>query len=346
MPPIDEKDQDQDQDIAIKDEGPDGEVVELDADDERLSEEKQAAVAGKKEEAKQQEAAEAKEDEGLDADEQERRREERRERRERVRRAIERDKREMQFLRTRNEQVEKRLMALESRTTGTEKAEIDSRLNYLNQQIELAEQVHAKAVSESNGEDATKALQIRDQIREQVRAVKALREKLDAPPQAERAPPVSEAKERVAAFAKVFMSRVKWYDPSGKDDDSAMVLALDNGVVRDGYDPSTPDYWRELEKRVRAKMPQKFKAAAAEPNDDDEDDEDEVPSQPVNAKKPAGGPKLPSNSTGSGNGNTVYISRERKQAMIDAGVWDDPVLRKKYVKRYAEWDRQNAGRNQ
>ena len=37
----------------------------------------------------------------------------------------------------------------------------------------------------------------------------------------------------------------------------------------------------------------------------------------------------------------VYISPERKQAMMDHGVWDDPVLRQKYVKRYMEWDRAN-----
>jgi hypothetical protein len=27
--------------------------------------------------------------------------------------------------------------------------------------------------------------------------------------------------------------------------------------------------------------------------------------------------------------------------LIEAGVWDDPVLRNKYVQRYAEYDRQN-----
>ena len=37
----------------------------------------------------------------------------------------------------------------------------------------------------------------------------------------------------------------------------------------------------------------------------------------------------------------VYISPERKAALIEAGVWDDPVLRQKYVQRYAEYDRQN-----
>ena len=37
----------------------------------------------------------------------------------------------------------------------------------------------------------------------------------------------------------------------------------------------------------------------------------------------------------------VYISPERKEALIEAGVWDDPVLRAKYVKRYSEYDRLN-----
>jgi hypothetical protein len=37
----------------------------------------------------------------------------------------------------------------------------------------------------------------------------------------------------------------------------------------------------------------------------------------------------------------VYVSPDRKQALIDAGVWDDPVLRTKYVKRYQEYDRLN-----
>ena len=40
--------------------------------------------------------------------------------------------------------------------------------------------------------------------------------------------------------------------------------------------------------------------------------------------------------------NEVYISPERKSALIDAGAWEDPVLRKKYLRRYAEYDRKNG----
>ena len=42
--------------------------------------------------------------------------------------------------------------------------------------------------------------------------------------------------------------------------------------------------------------------------------------------------------------NEVYISPERKEAMIEAGVWDDPETRQRYLKQYADYDR-NAGEN-
>ena len=38
--------------------------------------------------------------------------------------------------------------------------------------------------------------------------------------------------------------------------------------------------------------------------------------------------------------NEVYISPDRKEAMIEAGVWDDPVLRNKYLKSYSDYDKQ------
>ncbi len=60
-------------------------------------------------------------------------------------------------------------------------------------------------------------------------------------------------------------------------------------------------------------------------------------------RTPRGGPNV-----GSGREHAptstrkeIYVSPERKAALIEAGVWDDAVLRSKYVKRYAEYDRKN-----
>ena len=46
------------------------------------------------------------------------------------------------------------------------------------------------------------------------------------------------------------------------------------------------------------------------------------------------------NSTGK-VGNTITLSRERVQAIKDAGAWDDPVRRSKMIKAYTEFDKQN-----
>ena len=35
----------------------------------------------------------------------------------------------------------------------------------------------------------------------------------------------------------------------------------------------------------------------------------------------------------------IYVTPERKQAMIDAGIWDDPVRRNQMLKAYASYDR-------
>jgi hypothetical protein len=36
------------------------------------------------------------------------------------------------------------------------------------------------------------------------------------------------------------------------------------------------------------------------------------------------------------------VTPERKQAMIEAGVWDDPVLRQRYLKAYQDYDNGTA----
>ena len=41
--------------------------------------------------------------------------------------------------------------------------------------------------------------------------------------------------------------------------------------------------------------------------------------------------------------NTMTLSRERVQALKDAGMWDDPTKRAKAIRRYADFDRNNKG---
>jgi hypothetical protein len=133
-------------------------------------------------------------------------------------------------------------------------------------------------------------------------------------------------------YANEFIKANPWYDSQGRDEDSAIVIAIDQSLAKDGYNPQTEEYWDELRKRAARRLPEKFKP---ERQSNERDTREE--------RTPRGGPAV-----GSGREHApastrkeIYLSPERKQALIEAGVWDDPVLRMKYAKRYSEYDRAN-----
>lgn len=252
----------------------------------------------------------------------ERRRLEKLERKERREKAIARDKLEMEFLRKRNDELERRLGTVEQRQQEADVTLVDQRMREALNEVEMAEKVIAKAVAAGNGDDVAQAMRYRDQAIAKANALKQQKEKAaTVKPQTERIDDLT------LVHAKEFLNENPWYDPQARDEDSAIVLAIDSSLVRDGYDPKTTEYWDELRKRAARRLPDRFKEQK----------------QPASQRESRGGPSL-----GSGREHAptstrkeVYISPERKQALIDAGVWDDPVLRMKYVKRYAEYDKQN-----
>lgn len=260
----------------------------------------------------------------------ERRRLEKAERRERREQAIKRDKLELDFLRKRNDDLERRLTAQEQRAYQSDLGAYDANIKQAMHEVEMAEQVIAKAVAAGNGEDVTQAMRYRDQAIARAQQLEQVKHRVlqSAQHQQNQAPQLDD---QVMLHAQEFLSQNKWYDPAGRDEDSAIVLAIDQSLVKDGYDPRSADYWDELRKRAARRLPERFNSRAAPPREDREE------------RTPRGGPAV-----GSGREHAptstrreVYISPERKQALIDAGVWDDPKLRQRYVQRYAEYDRQN-----
>ena len=147
-------------------------------------------------------------------------------------------------------------------------------------------------------------------------------------------PPQDKIDEATAYYAKQFIESNKWYDPQGRNEDSAIVMAIDQALAKDGYDPRTEDYWNELERRAARRLPERFGKQSRE-RDDDYGDKQE--------RKPRGGPAVGSGReyAPTSTRKEIYLSPDRKQALIDAGVWDDPVLRMRYAKRYAEYDKAN-----
>lgn len=256
-----------------------------------------------------------------------RRRQEKLERKQRRDEAIKRDKLEMEFLRKRNDDLERRLTAQEQRAAQVDLNSLDAQIAAAMRDAETAERVIAKAVEAGNGSDVTQAMRYRDQAIEKARQLHASKQAALQRP-APAAPAIDDA---TMHHAQEFLRQNTWYDPQGRDEDSAIVLAIDQALVKDGFNPQSGEYWDELRRRAARRLPERFGAPQRSSND------------PAPAREARGGPAV-----GSGREHApattrreVYISPERKQALVDAGVWDDPVLRMKYVKRYAEYDRQN-----
>jgi len=255
----------------------------------------------------------------------ERRRQEKQERKERREKAITRDKIELDFLRKRNDELERRLTAQEQRSQQFDLNQIDAQIEKAKRDAELAERVIAKAIESGNGADVAQALRYRDQAISTANQLTAQKQQA-----AKQAAPMPKVDDLTMHYAREFIQENPWYDPQGRDEDSAIVLAIDQALAKDGFNPQTEDYWDELRSRAARRLPERFGQSKPAPKAEKE-------------RQPRGGPAV-----GSGKEHApastrkeIFISPERKQALIEAGVWDDPVLRMKYVKRYAEYDRAN-----
>jgi len=254
----------------------------------------------------------------------ERRRLEKVERKDRRDQAIKRDKLELDFLRKRNDDLERRVSVQEQRSHQVDLGSYDQAIASATNEVEMAERVIAKAVEAGNGADVAQAMRYRDQAMQKAQQLQYAKQQAAQ----QQRPQAQQIDDMTMHYAKEFMADNPWYDSQGRDEDSAIVIAIDQALAKDGFNSQTEEYWDELRKRTARRLPEKFKNQR----------------QPAKEERtPRGGPAV-----GSGREHApattrkeIYLSPERKQALIDAGVWEDPVLRMKYAKRYSEYDRAN-----
>lgn len=259
--------------------------------------------------------------------------------------AKQRDKTEIAFLRRQNELLERRIGAVETRTNENQVGSIDGQIHSLKTQLGVAEDVIAKAVENKNGEDTVNAIKIRDEIKEDIRKLEDNKGRVvEANKNGERRTGPDNA---VVHNTQIFFSKVPWYNPTqGADEDSDTIRDIEAGMVARGSDPRTATHWQNLEARVKKQFKGRFETGE---DDGDEHSQQNGSGQNRNGNGAAnknGGPRLPANGQDRGGSprNQFMLSPERKQAMQDAGVWDDLVLRKRYIKRYSDYDRDRAAR--
>jgi len=261
----------------------------------------------------------------------ERKKETAKERRERAKLARDRDRKEIEFQRNVIAQLDKRINDLQAFSMGTEARQLQQQLEAVRKEAAQFRDVALRAQQAGNVPDAFQARDLTAQAEAQ--AIQ-LENQLKAVVNAAQAPKQPQVPAFVP-YAKSFAEKKPWYDPSGRDEDSAVVLAIDSVLSKEGRNPNTPDYWEELERRVKSRLPHRYKNESRQDPDDDYVDQDPEP-------KTRRGPPVGGARSGATPGKVqIRLSPERVQAMKDANAWDDPVLRARLAKQYAEFDRRN-----
>lgn len=248
-------------------------------------------------------------------------RERRKKRRETLRKAKEADRLRIEMLQRQNEEMMRRLAAIEGTNHQSAVHTLEQRIAATRAEIVQAEHIIAKATEAGNGDDVVAAMRLRDQAMAQAQQLEYAKHQASQP----RTPQVDP---NVVNYAKQWMEANPWYDPQARDRDSALTKAIDAELAREGYNPASREYWEELTSRVAEAF-----------GDSGEEPQRKASERPRRKAPPTGNTRehAPQSTK-----REIYVTPERKQAMIEAGVWDDPVARNRMLKAYQAYDRNSS----
>ena len=236
-------------------------------------------------------------------------------------------KHKISALEKRNEELARRIAAMENIATSYQFAQIDksiedeaTRVEYAKMKMLEAAQNNDPAAQMEYLEQLTDAKQRLQQVqhykKQQLEVAKAPKQNVP-----------NEMAAEVQRNATQWLKKNSWYDPNARDTDSRIAKVIDQELAADGWDPSDSEYWEELDNRLAARLPHRYTSKGG------------------NTKRSAAGPTASSRvaNTATAKPGTITLSRERVQAIKDAGKWDDVNERNRMIRAYASYDRANKG---
>jgi len=236
-------------------------------------------------------------------------------------------KNKISALEKRNEELARRLANLENGAASLKIAHIDKAVEDEATRVEYAKMKMLQAAQSGDAagqveylEQLTDAKQRLQQIqhykKQQLEAAKSPKQNVPNP-----------TSEEVQRKAQKWLKKNSWFDPQAQDTDSRIAKVIDQELATDGWDPSDSEYWEELDNRLSARLPHRYTAKGGKET------------------KRSPGPTASSRvaNASSAKPGTITLSRERVQAIKDAGSWDDTEKRNKMIRAYATYDRNNKG---
>lgn len=222
-------------------------------------------------------------------------------------------------LKRQNDQMAERLAVLEKRTAGADVARLDKAIEDAALRVQYAKMKIAEAAKIGDGQGVADAQEAWYDAKRNYESLEALKRRSTSEPTSASVPKAPDP--RLQRHASDWMARNDWYDPNGKDTDSKIAVKVDEELVEEGWDPTSEDYWDELDTRLQRYLPHRY-------------------------GKQQGTTRRPRSVVGSGRESSpasrpgeFRLSPERVKAIKDAGKWEDQTERQKMIRRYAEYDR-------
>ena len=238
----------------------------------------------------------------------------------------------LQSLQRENEEFKRRLGQLERNTKAEQLTRIDKGIEDAQVRLEYAKMKLAEATQNNDGHAMVEAQTLWQSAQDETKQLSILRkqqeQELNRPAQAPAPDP------RVQRNAAAWLAKNPWYDPAVGDHDSRLAKRIDVAMSNEGWDPTDPDYWDELDSRLQKELPHRY--------NDSNDDEPRDVRRPRNVVGSSG--REASAAYGGTNRNRVHLSPERVKAMKESGAWDNPARKEAQIKSFMKFDREN-GRN-
>jgi hypothetical protein len=222
--------------------------------------------------------------------------------------------RRLELLQRQNQELMERLAVVEKKTHSSDLARLDKAIEDEELRLQYAMAKLSDAGNRSNGAEMAKAQELWYETRGRVEALKRAKEQA-AKSQTQETGAVNP---QLMRHANQWMENNSWYDPTGNDEDSQIAKIIDQKLHKEGWDPSTEEYWDELDNRLQKRLPHRYNQY------------DEPRRKPRSVVTGSGRESSPR------GGNQFVLSPEQVRAMKDAGFWEDPDKRAKMIKRYAQ----------
>jgi DNA repair exonuclease SbcCD ATPase subunit len=229
-------------------------------------------------------------------------------------------------LERRNAELAERLAKVENAAASYQFAQLDKSIEDEATRVEYAKMKMLQAAQSGDAAGQVEFLEQLTDAKERLKQAQYYKKQQLEQAKAPRQNVPNEISTEVQYNATQWLKKNSWYDPQARDTDSRIAKVIDQELAQDGWDPSDSEYWEELDNRLSARLPHRYTSKGG---------------QQTRRAGPTASSRVAN--TTSAKPGTITLSRERVQAIKDAGSWDDVEKRNKMIRAYAQYDRANKG---